>query len=72
MSSRVATRYAKSLIDLAQTQSVDGKVYEEMAAFSELASASADLRSLMSNPLASANDKLIVLNKIFSDASALT
>lgn len=72
MSSRVATRYAKSLIDLAQTQSVDGKVYEEMAAFSELASASADLRSLMSNPLASANDKLIVLNKIFSDASSLT
>jgi len=33
MSSRVATRYAKSLIDLAKAQSIDGKVYEEMEAF---------------------------------------
>lgn len=72
MSSRVATRYAKSLIDLAQSQSVDGKVYEEMVAFGELASASADLRSLLSNPVVSAKDKLVVLNKVFADSTDLT
>ena len=72
MSSRVATRYAKSLIDLAKAQSIDGKVYTEMVAFGNLASASADLKSLLSNPVVSAKDKLVVLNKVFADSTDLT
>ncbi|MFT5512751.1 MAG: F-type H+-transporting ATPase subunit delta [Bacteroidia bacterium] len=72
MSSRVATRYAKSLIDLASAQSVDGKVYDEMVAFAQLAKESEDLRSLLLNPVVSAKDKEIVLNMIFADADALT
>ncbi len=72
MSSRVATRYAKSLIDLAKAQSIDGKVYEEMEAFGNLAQASADLRSLLSNPVVSAKDKLVVLNRVFEDSTDLT
>ena len=72
MSSRVATRYAKSLIDLALTQSVDAKVYDEMVAFGQLAKDSEDLRSLLLNPVVSAKDKEIVLDRIFADADALT
>ncbi len=72
MSSRVATRYAKSLIELAQTQSVDSAVYDEMLAFSGLASESKDLRDLLSNPVVSGQDKAQVLDKVFEGASALT
>jgi F-type H+-transporting ATPase subunit delta len=72
MSSRVATRYAKSLLDLAQSQSVDANVYEEMVAFSELAAASPDLRGLLANPVVTAKDKSVVLDKIFSGSTDLT
>ncbi len=72
MSSRVATRYAKSLLDLAQAQSTDSKVYEEMLSFSQLSSSSAELKSLLGNPVVSGNDKLKVLNIIFDGSSSLT
>lgn len=72
MSSRVATRYAKSLLDLAQAQSVDGKVYEEMLYFGQLVSQSADLKSLLGNPIVSGNDKLKVLGKVFEGSEKLT
>lgn len=72
MSSRVATRYAKSLLDLAQEQSVDDKVYADMLAFRELALGSPELRSLMRNPIVSGADKLKVLNVLFEGANELT
>ncbi len=72
MSSRVAYRYAKSLLDLAQSQSVDGEVYEDMLAFSQTASDSIDLRNLLSNPVVSGSDKLKVLNVIFEGSNELS
>jgi F-type H+-transporting ATPase subunit delta len=72
MSSRVASRYAKSLLDLAQSQSVDGKVYEEMLSFGQLTSESTDLKDLLNNPIISGTDKLKVLGKVFEGASDLT
>ncbi|MBO6515871.1 MAG: ATP synthase F1 subunit delta [Bacteroidia bacterium] len=72
MSGRVASRYAKSLLDLAQAQSVDGKVYDDMVAFGQLTSESADLRNLLNNPVVSGDDKLKVLDKVFAEAHDLT
>ena len=72
MSSRVASRYGKSLLDLALTKSVGDKVYTDMLAFGSLAAESADLKSLLNNPIISGSDKLKVLDKVFAGANELT
>lgn len=72
MSGRVASRYAKSLLELARDKSQDDRVYQDMAAFGQLASKSAELRDLLNNPIVSGADKLKVLNQIFKDSSDLT
>ncbi len=72
MSSRVATRYSKSLLELAVEQNVDDRVYEEMNDIYNTVSNSSDLASLLRNPVISSSDKIKVWSAIFPNHSSAT
>ena len=61
----VTSRYAKSLIDLAQEQKTLQAVYSDMKLFSETLTASPDLSALLQNPIVSIEKKKTILIEIF-------
>ncbi len=63
---RVATRYAKSLLDLAQEQRLLPAVEADMRLFDQTLKASRDLQLLLQNPIVKSDKKLAVLKAIFS------
>ncbi|MCB0734891.1 MAG: F0F1 ATP synthase subunit delta [Flavobacteriales bacterium] len=69
MSSRVAARYAKSLLDLTSEKGSSDAVYAEMQALKNLIKESSDLADLLRNPIVSTTHKRTVLAKIFSGMS---
>ena len=72
MSGRVAARYGKSLMDLAQEKSKDEAVYNDMVMVADLAQNSPELKQLLRNPIISGSDKLKVLSKVFESTDELT
>jgi len=62
---RVASRYAKSLIELAQEKGVLEQVNEDMHMFSGIVSQNRDLKLLLRNPIVKSDKKLAVINAIF-------
>ncbi|MCB9261254.1 MAG: ATP synthase F1 subunit delta [Flavobacteriales bacterium] len=72
MSSRVASRYAKSLLELAQTNGSDAAVYSDMQAIVDLAKQNKDFSELLNNPVVKASDKLAVIKKVILDTNPLT
>lgn len=72
MSSRVAARYAKSLLDLALEQKHDDRVYQEMNEIRKGIQESKELTALLNNPVVSASDKSRVAMAIFKDFSDIT
>ena len=62
---RIASRYAKSLLDLADEKGVLEDVNKDMLMFSELASENRDLVLMLKSPVVSHDKKLAVLNKVF-------
>ena len=62
---RVASRYAKSLIDLAQERGELEQVKQDMDLFSKTLSENRDLRLLLRNPIVKHDKKLAILRAIF-------
>lgn len=62
---RVASRYAKSLLDLAQEQGTLEQVKQDMDLFSKTLNESRDLRLLLRNPIVKHDKKLAILRAVF-------
>ena len=65
MSYRIATRYAKSLIELAQEKGKLEEVFADMQLMNESFHASRELRVFLKSPVIGADKKVEVLNKLF-------
>lgn len=65
MSYRIATRYAKSLIELAQQIGKFEEVNNDMKLLNSTIKQSAELRLFLKSPIINADKKLAVLNKVF-------
>jgi len=63
---RVASRYAKSLIELAQERGILENVYQDMLLFTKTVTASRDLGLMLRNPIVKHDKKLAVLKAIFA------
>lgn len=62
---RVASRYAKSLLDLAEEQGTLEQVKEDMDLFNKTLTESRDLRLLLRNPIVKHDKKLAILRAVF-------
>ena len=62
---RVASRYAKSLLELADEKGVLEQVHQDMVLFSKTTSETRDFKLLLRNPIIKHDKKLAVLNAIF-------
>jgi F-type H+-transporting ATPase subunit delta len=62
---RVASRYAKSLIELAQERGVLEQVNEDMNLFAKVLQQNRDLGLMMRNPIVKSDKKLAVINAVF-------
>ncbi len=63
---KVASRYAKSLIDLAQERGELEKVYEDVQMFQQVAE-NKDFKMVLSSPIISSKKKREVFNALFDD-----
>ncbi len=63
--SRAASRYVKSLLDLAVERKVLEDVHRDMLLFSEVSAQSRQFRLLLQNPIIKHEQKLAVLKRIF-------
>ena len=62
----IATRYAKSLLDLSLERNNSEKVNNDMVQLSEICAESADLVSVLNNPTINATKKTEIFNAIFN------
>ena len=69
----VATRYAKSIIDLAQEKKVLEEIRNDMGLFSETVKANHELQAVLANPIVGHSRKIKILDAIFGKKiSAIT
>jgi len=71
-SSRIASRYSKSLYDLAKQGEELSSVKNDMDTVADVCSGSKDLINLLRNPIVTTKDKQAVLAKVFSSCSPTT
>ncbi|MFY0644875.1 MAG: F0F1 ATP synthase subunit delta [Bacteroidia bacterium] len=71
-SSRIASRYSKSLLELAKEANALDAVKEDMMLVMDLCANSKELANLLKNPIVKAKDKSEVLTKIFSSCNKST
>lgn len=64
---RVANRYAKSLIELAQEKNMLEEVKNDMTLFHQTVADSRDLALMLKSPIVSHHEKGVILKKVFSD-----
>lgn len=69
---RVATRYAKSLIDLAEEMKALKDVEIDMNLFHATCESSRELRIFLANPIINHDKKLVILNRLFSNVHKIT
>ncbi|WP_192822908.1 ATP synthase F1 subunit delta [Rufibacter sp. LB8] len=62
---RVASRYAKSLLELAQEQGSLEKVYADMRSFTKVLNESRDFQLALRNPIIKHDKKLAILTAVF-------
>ena len=62
---RVASRYAKSLLDLAEEQGTLEQVKQDMDLFNKTLNENRDLRLLLRNPIVKHDKKLAILRAVF-------
>lgn len=62
---RVASRYAKSLLSLAQEKGVLEKVHDDMQLFSSVAESNKEFTRILKNPIVNHEKKLNILKSIF-------
>lgn len=63
---RIASRYAKSLLELAGEQGKLEEVNKDMLLFSEVISENRDFQLFLKNPVVAHDKKLTVLNQVFT------
>ncbi len=63
---RVASRYAKSLADLAMEKGLMEKVYADMALFSKVVKENPSFASLLKNPIVTHLKKQVIIKKVFA------
>lgn len=63
---RVASRYAKSLLELAQEKGILEKVNADMRYFTRTLDANRELHLVLGNPIVKHDKKLAILNAVFS------
>ena len=71
-SSRIASRYSKSLLDLATQANALEQVKEDMDMVLQICGESKDLNSLLNSPIVKTADKQQVLAKVFGSCSETT
>ena len=64
---KVASRYAKSLIELAEEKDILHLVHDDIQLFQNTCDGSMDLKLMLKNPIISREAKLKVLRRIFAD-----
>lgn len=64
---KVASRYAKSLIDLARDENAIEAVRQDMAQVVEVMKESSQLRAVMANPIIKTDKKQAIVKEIFGD-----
>jgi F-type H+-transporting ATPase subunit delta len=70
---RVASRYAKSLLELAVEKGILDQVHQDMVGLSQLALSNSEFAAMLKSPVIGSDKKLAVLEKILSGgASELT
>jgi F-type H+-transporting ATPase subunit delta len=62
---RVASRYAKSLIELAAERDVLEQVHEDMKLFTTVISQNREFQMLLRNPIVKSDKKLAIINSVF-------
>jgi len=62
----IATRYAKSLLDLSLEKNISDKVNNDMIQLSEICASSTDLLSVLNNPTINATKKSEIFSAIFN------
>ncbi|MBT6236507.1 MAG: ATP synthase F1 subunit delta [Bacteroidetes bacterium] len=70
--SRIASRYSKSLIEIANASGKLDAVKSDMEAVSAICSESKELINLLKNPIVNAEDKKAVLTKVFANTNETT
>lgn len=63
---RVASRYSKSLIELANEKGILEEIHQDMILFSKVVSQNRDFQLLLTNPVVKSDKKLAVINSIFT------
>lgn len=63
---QVASRYAKSLIDLAEEQNALEPIRANIDSFIQVVKANPQLAAILRNPIISADKKLAILNELFA------
>lgn len=63
---RVASRYSKSLIELANEKGILKQVHQDMLLFSSVVSQNRDFQLMLTNPVIKSDKKLKVINSIFA------
>ncbi len=66
LETKVAKRYAKSLLDLAKERGELEAINNDMKLLAQVCEGSHDLRVLLSSPIINGDKKLMVLKKVFS------
>ena len=69
---RVASRYAKSVFDLANEHSTLEEVHNDMVNIKETVEGSRELEVLLKSPIVNSSKKLSILNSLFGDSNDLT
>jgi len=64
---RVASRYAKSLIDLAQEKGIVEEVHADMQLFSKTVKDNRDFKLFLTNPIIKHDKKLVILQSLFQN-----
>jgi len=64
---KVASRYAKALIDLAREQNAIEDVYQDMKGLIAVMKESSELRSVLNNPIIKLDKKQAILENIFGE-----
>src|SRR5690606_7316415 len=67
---RVASRYTKSLLDLAVEQGQLEAVHQDMSRLLELAASNREFKVMLQSPVINADKKLKVLNALFVEAKS--
>ena len=67
---RVASRYAKSLLELAVEKGVLSEVYHDMELLSSLNNSNPELAQMLYSPIINSERKLSVLEKMFSNSAS--